>query len=81
MCYSAMLESRYATYVRETGAEMDVEQFEEIFGWRETGGLRILRAVERWFDNPRSPGEQSSDWNRKSSSSASGSSMPNASWR
>jgi putative SOS response-associated peptidase YedK len=58
MCYSAMLESRYASYVRETGAEMDVQQFEEIFGWRETEGTRILRAVERWFDNPRSPVEQ-----------------------
>ena len=58
MCYSAMLESRYAAYLRETGAEMDLQQFEEIFGWRETEGLRILRAVERWFDNPRSPGEQ-----------------------
>jgi putative SOS response-associated peptidase YedK len=58
MCYSAMLESRYASYVRETGAEMDVQQFEEIFGWRETEELRILRAVERWFDNPRSIAEQ-----------------------
>jgi putative SOS response-associated peptidase YedK len=58
MCYSTMLESSYARYVRETGAEMDLPQFEEIFGWREAEGLRILRAVERWFDNPQSPAEQ-----------------------
>jgi len=58
MCYSAMLESRYATYVRETGAEMDLEQFEEIFGWREVEDLRIMRAVERWFDRPQSSAEQ-----------------------
>ena len=51
MCYSAMLVTRYQQYLRETGAEMDFEQFEEIFGMRVTDpGVRILRAVERWFD-------------------------------
>jgi len=36
------------TYVRETGAEMDMEQFKEIFGVRMSGpSIRIPRAVER----------------------------------
>lgn len=53
MCYSSMVESQYHRYVRETGAEMDIQQFEEIFGWRcSLPSLRILRAVERWFDDP-----------------------------
>ena len=59
MCYSAMVESSFSRYVRETGAQMDIDQFEEIFGWREREpGLRILRAVERWFDDPKTPAEQ-----------------------
>jgi putative SOS response-associated peptidase YedK len=38
---------------------MDIDQFAEIFGWRErTPTLRILRAVERWFDDPKGDGEQ-----------------------
>jgi hypothetical protein len=45
--------------VRETGAEMDIEQFEEILGWRDREpGMRILRAVERWFDDPKTPAER-----------------------
>jgi putative SOS response-associated peptidase YedK len=56
MCYSTMLESSYARYVRETGAEIDLQQFGEIFGWREVQPLlRITRCVERWFDEPESP--------------------------
>lgn len=59
MCYSAMVESRFRSYVRETGAELDVEQFEDIFGMRSTDpGVRIPRAIERWFDDPKSPTEQ-----------------------
>jgi putative SOS response-associated peptidase YedK len=59
MCYSAMLESSFARYVRETGAEMDYDQFEEIFGWREAEPLlRITRCVDRWFDSPQSPAGQ-----------------------
>jgi putative SOS response-associated peptidase YedK len=59
MCYSAMVESQFWHYVRETGAEIDLDQFEEIFGWRDRDpGLRILRAVDRWFDDPKSDGER-----------------------
>lgn len=53
MCYSAQLEFDFGSYVRETGAEMDLAQFEEIFGQRAAlPSLRIPRAVERWFDHP-----------------------------
>jgi putative SOS response-associated peptidase YedK len=59
MCYSAMVESSFSRYLRETGAQMDVQQFEEIFGWRDVQpGLRISRVVERWFDNPKTPSEK-----------------------
>lgn len=54
MCYSAMIKEEYAQYVRATGAEMDLDQFMEIFWWgREHDERRIVpRAVERWFDRP-----------------------------
>lgn len=40
-------------YLRETGAEMDIDQFVEIFGARVSdSSIRIPRAVERWFDEP-----------------------------
>lgn len=59
MCYSAQVESQYRRYVRETGADLDLEQFEEIFGWQMTDpSIRIPRALDRWFDAPRSDGEQ-----------------------
>jgi putative SOS response-associated peptidase YedK len=53
MCYSAQLQAAYARYLRETGAEMDMDQFVEIFGARVSdSSIRIPRAVERWFDEP-----------------------------
>jgi putative SOS response-associated peptidase YedK len=46
-------------YLRETGAEMDIDQFVEIFGARVADStIRIPRAVERWFDEPKSDGER-----------------------
>src|SRR4051794_7922753 len=59
MCYSAQIQSAYMKYLRETGAEMDVDQFVEIFGARVSdSSIRIPRAVERWFDEPMSDGER-----------------------
>jgi putative SOS response-associated peptidase YedK len=54
MCYSAMIKEEYAQYVRATGAEIDLDQFMEIFWFgREHDERRIVpRAVERWFDRP-----------------------------
>lgn len=54
MCYSAQLQAAYARYLRETGAEMDMDQFVEIFGARVSdSSIRIPRAIERWFDEPK----------------------------
>jgi putative SOS response-associated peptidase YedK len=59
MCYSAQIQAAYLKYLRETGAEMDIDQFAEIFGARVSdSSIRIPRAVERWFDEPRSDAER-----------------------
>lgn len=53
MCYSSQIESAYHRYLRETGAEMDLDQFTEVYGFSATDStVRIPRAVDRWFDNP-----------------------------
>ena len=59
MCYSAMVEADYRNYLRMTGAEMDLDQWREIYGLRvENRGIRIPRGLDRNFDEPRSPKEQ-----------------------
>jgi putative SOS response-associated peptidase YedK len=59
MCYSAQLQAAYMTYLKRTGAEMDIDQFVEIFGARVAdSSIRIPRAIERWFDEPRSDAER-----------------------
>jgi hypothetical protein len=59
MCYSAQIQAAYMKYLRETGAEMDVDQFVEIFGARVSdSSIRIPRAVERWFDEPKNDAER-----------------------
>jgi putative SOS response-associated peptidase YedK len=58
MCYSAQIQAAYLKYLRETGAEMDIDQFAEIFGARVSdSSIRIPRAVERWFEEPRNDAE------------------------
>jgi putative SOS response-associated peptidase YedK len=53
MCYSAQIQQAYMAYLKRTGAEMDIDQFVEIFGARVSDtSIRIPRAVERWFDDP-----------------------------
>lgn len=58
MCYSAMIKEEYVSYLRATGAQMDLDQFLDIF-WNVAQGGRITipRAVERWFDEPRTDAE------------------------
>src|ERR1043165_7000948 len=59
MCYSAQIQAAYLKYLRETGAEMDIDQFAEIFGARVSdSSIRIPRAIERWFDEPRNDAER-----------------------
>jgi putative SOS response-associated peptidase YedK len=58
MCYSAQLQAAYLRYLRETGCQMDIDQFVEIFGARITdSSIRIPRAIERWFDEPKNDKE------------------------
>ena len=59
MCYSAQIQAAYLKYLRETGAQMDMDQFVEIFGARITdSSIRIPRAIERWFDAPKNDAER-----------------------
>src|SRR5688572_8083803 len=59
MCYSAQLQAAYMAYLKRTGAEMDIDQFVEIFGARMSDtSIRIPRSVERWFDEPKSDAER-----------------------
>lgn len=47
MCYSAMLVQNWHAYLRLTGAQMDLEQFVEIFGARASGdSIRIPRGLD-----------------------------------
>jgi hypothetical protein len=47
MCYSAQLQAAYLKYLRETGAQMDLDQFVEIFGARVSdSSIRIPRAED-----------------------------------
>ncbi len=58
MCYSAQIQQAYLTYQKRTGAEMDLDQFLEIFGARVSdSSIRIPRAVERWFEAPKNDQE------------------------
>lgn len=58
MCYSAQLVAAHHRYLRLTGAEMDFDQFKEIYGVRlHDPSVRIPRAVDRWFAQPRSEAE------------------------
>lgn len=59
MCYSAQVEAAYRAYLKLTKAEIDIPQFEEIFGLRfEDSTVKIPRAVEHWFTDPKSAGEK-----------------------
>lgn len=58
MCFSAQIEESHAKYLRMTGAEMDLEQFMEIFGLRvRDSSIKIPRAVDRWFEHPKGAAE------------------------
>jgi putative SOS response-associated peptidase YedK len=53
MCFSSQIEAAYQRYLRETGAEIDLDQFAEIYGHSvQNPAVRIPRAVDRWFDAP-----------------------------
>ena len=56
ICYSAKIVERWRTYLRDADATMDLDEFERVYGARKlTPGIRIPRAVDRWFDEAESP--------------------------
>lgn len=53
MCYSAQVTSALRMYRRMTGAQIDFDQFLEIYGFRAAGeSITIPRAVDLWFQCP-----------------------------
>jgi len=59
MCYSSQIAAAYQQYLKLTGATIDLDQFREVYGFRHTdAAIRIPRAVDRWFGEPKSAGER-----------------------
>lgn len=55
MCYSAQVEAAYREYLKLTLSTIDFDKFKELFSERiEDASIRIPKAVERWFDTPKS---------------------------
>lgn len=59
MCYSSQIAAAYNQYLKLTGATIDLDQFRERYGFRHSDpSIRIARAVDRWFDEPRDSDER-----------------------
>lgn len=53
MCYSAQVATARRKYERMTGAQIDYDQFLEIYGFRAAGeSITIPRAIDLWFQSP-----------------------------
>ena len=60
MCYSSQIAAAYQQYLKLTGAEIDLDQFREMYGFRHANSsIRIPRAVDRWFNEPKNADESS----------------------
>lgn len=60
MCYSSQIAAAYHQYLKLTGATIDLDQFREVYGFRHAdSSIRIPRAVDRWFNEPKNPAESS----------------------
>ena len=58
MCYSSQIAAAYQQYLKLTGAEIDLDQFREMYGFRHANSaIRIPRAVDRWFNEPKNADE------------------------
>ena len=54
MCYSSQIAAAYQQYLKLTGATIDLDQFREVYGFRHAdAAIRIPRAVDRWFSEPK----------------------------
>ena len=59
MCYSSQIAAAYQQYLKLTGATIDLDQFKEVYGFRHAdASIRIPRAVDRWFSEPKNAGER-----------------------
>ena len=58
MCYSAQVWADYRLYVRQFGAELDIEEFYELF-WRRSGDSKVKmpKAMEAAFVEPKTEAE------------------------
>lgn len=53
MCYSAMVKQRYAEYVRQCGATIDLDTFAKLYLFRSQGGnVRWARDMDSNFAEP-----------------------------
>ena len=60
MCYSSQIVAAYQQYLKLTGAAIDLDQFRELYGFRHSdSSIRIPRAVDRWFNEPKNADENS----------------------
>ena len=60
MCYSSQIAAAYQQYLKLTGATIDFDQFREVYGFRHAdSSIRIPRAVDRWFNEPKNADERS----------------------
>ncbi|MEO5560923.1 MAG: SOS response-associated peptidase family protein [Dokdonella sp.] len=59
MCYSAQVLSQYEKYVRLWGADISVQRFYHLYFLRDrTVGVKIPKAIDAWFANPRNDDER-----------------------
>lgn len=59
MCYSAQVLSQYDKYVRLWGADISIQRFYHLYFLRDrTVGVKIPKAIDAWFANPRNDDER-----------------------
>jgi hypothetical protein len=59
MCYSAQIVADYREYLRLFGATMSLREFVDVFWHRRTdGGIKLPKAVEDAFAEPRTDDER-----------------------
>lgn len=59
MCYSAQIHEAYRKFVRAWGATISLPEFVQLYGYRaEDRRIRIPRAVDHWFDEPKTDDER-----------------------
>ena len=67
MCYSSQIAAAYQQYLKLTGASIDLDQFREMYGFRHANSaIRIPRAVDRWFNEPKNADETLNQGTRRS---------------